>query len=170
MGRWRWVFRMTWLQERGNKFGLHPKETQGRSDHSFRDSIPPEISHYLGIFGNTYWSRLAALEPSDLKLMRSILWFSVGCGFSLGGDASPCSPGSLPPYQHLPFPCVGLISQHISELWESLADYSWLSAQGRPPATDTPPLTQLRAGSPLVPGCWLKCYTLLHPLHEIPSK
>lgn len=33
MGRWRWVCRVTRLQETGNTLGLHPKETQEHSDH-----------------------------------------------------------------------------------------------------------------------------------------
>lgn len=45
VGRWGWVCRVTWLQERGKNLGLHPKEAQEHSDHQFRDSIPLEISH-----------------------------------------------------------------------------------------------------------------------------
>lgn len=140
--------------------GLHHKEAQEHSDHPFRDSVPLEISHCLGVL-------LAVLEPSDLRLM-SVLWFSVAADSAL--EVKSHHPALCPSPSASPLPPCGTHFPAPLQLWESLADYSWLSAQGRLPVTDTPPLTPLRGGSPPVPGCWMKCYCLFHPLHETPSK
>ena len=88
-----WVCRKGW-----NNLGMHPKELEESSDCPSRESAPPAISCWLGIFGDVYRSRLSVLEPSDLKPMTNFLWLSMGWRFRLGGDVShhPALAASLP--------------------------------------------------------------------------
>lgn len=120
-----------------NNFGMHPKEPEKSSDHPSREPAPPEINHQLGILGNLNWFQTVNVGTIRHEAYEKVSVIFHGLSIQTWRWClSPFSPGCIPPHQHLPFPCVGLASQHTSDLWKSPGVNSWLNAQGRLPVID----------------------------------